>query len=150
MESLLGICERAVELALAAGADEAEVYAASGKNVEVQLQKNDIHIAKSMMSDGLGIRVFKNRSLGFAFVNSFGEEGIRESVARALGIAAAAPPDENNILPDPTPLEPVSGISDPEAERFSVDGAVEQSLAMLRPAREFDSRVAVDWGGLSG
>jgi PmbA protein len=150
MESLLGICERAVERALAAGADDAEAYAVRGKNVEVQLQKNDIQIAKSMTSDGLGIRVFRNRSLGFAFANSFGDDDIRESAERALGIAAAAPPDEHNGLPDPTPLKPVLGISDPKAERFGVEAAVEQALAMLHTAREFDSRVTVDWGGLTG
>lgn len=148
MDRLLEICEMAVDRAIAAGADEAEAYAAAGKTVEVELQKNDIQIAKSMTNDGLGIRVFKDGSLGFAFANSFGERDIAESVERAVGIAAAAPADEHNGLPEPTRLEPVDGILDPAADDFGVDSAVEQSMMMLRAAREVDCRVMVDAGGL--
>lgn len=150
MDNLLETCEKTVERAIAGGADEAEAYAVRGKSIEVELQKNDIQIAKSMTSYGLGVRVFRNGSLGFAFSNSFGEDETRESVERALGIAGAAPADEHNGLPDPTPLEPIEGISDPDAESFDVGRAVEQTLAMLNTAREFDARVTVDGGGLTG
>jgi PmbA protein len=149
MEELLQTCDKVVDLALTAGADEVEVFAVRGKEVNAELQKNDVQIAKSMESDGLGIRLFRNRSLGFSFVNSFDEEGIQESLERALGIAAAAPPDEFNGLPEQRPIEPRPGVYDPNAEGFGVGAAVEQALAMLTAARDFDSRVTVDSGGLA-
>ncbi len=149
MQELLTVCDRAVEKALAKGADEAEAFAVRGKSVTVDLQKNDLQIAKSMSGDGLGLRVFKSRSLGFAFVNNFVEESIDESVDRAIGIAKAAPPDEYNGLPEPTPIRPLDGIYNEEAETFGVDRAVEQALHMLRTAVEFDPRVSVDSGELA-
>jgi len=148
MRDLTGICERAVELARAAGADEAEAFAVDERVVNVELQKNDIQIAKSMIGNGLGIRVFRDGSLGFAYVNSFDESGVAESVDKAIGIASAAPRDDNNGLPEPTPIEPVAGLYDGAAERYGIEEAVEHSLAMLGTARDYDPRVTVDGGGL--
>lgn len=148
MEELLSTCDRAVRMALGSGADEAEAFAVRGQLIDVQLQKNDIQIAKSTASDGLGIRVFRGGSLGFAFVNSFGEDTVRESVDRAIGIAEAAPPDDLNGLPEPTPIAHRDGILDPSASSFSVEDAVELSLDMLNSARGSDPRVTVDSGEL--
>ncbi|MFH1501540.1 MAG: TldD/PmbA family protein [Candidatus Eisenbacteria bacterium] len=150
MDELLTICDRAVQAALDAGADEAEAFAVRGDRVDVQLSKNDIQIAKSIKSDGLGLRVFRGGGAGFAFANTFEEDAVRESVERALGIAGAAPPDEHNGLPDPTPLTQRDGILDPAASSFGVGEAVERALDMLRAARGSDPRVTVDAGELSG
>lgn len=150
MENLLTLCDRVIETALKAGADEAEAMAVRARDVNVELSKNDLQIARSMSGDGLGLRIFKGGSLGFAYVNSFDEPSIAESVERALGIAAGVPGDENNVLPDPTPIEPLDGILDEKAAEFGVETAVERTLAMLRTAREFDPRVTVDSGELAG
>ena len=66
MENLLTLCDRVVEAALKAGADEAEAMSVRVRDVNVELQKNDLQIARSMSGDGLGLRVFKGGSLGFA------------------------------------------------------------------------------------
>ena len=150
MENLLTLCDRAVEAALKAGADEAEAMSVRIRDVNVELQKNDLQIARSMTGDGLGLRVFKNGSLGFSYVNSFDDESMAESVDRAVGIATAAPRDEFNVLPEPTPLEPLEGILDEAAEEFGVEAAVESALTLLRTARDFDPRVTVDSGELAG
>lgn len=149
MDDLLMICDAAVEMARSAGADEAEVYAVTGRQVNADLQKNDIQIAKSMGADGLGIRVFRRGSLGFAYVNGLSEEDAHSSVERALGIAAAAPPDSYNGLPDPTPILSIDGIFDSAMESYGVEHAVEDALAMLHAAREYDERVTIDGGGVA-
>ncbi|MEA3409337.1 MAG: TldD/PmbA family protein, partial [Candidatus Eisenbacteria bacterium] len=150
MENLLTLCDRVVEAAIKAGADEAEAMSVRVRDVNVELQKNDLQIARSMSGDGLGLRIFKGGSLGFSYVNSFDDGSIAESVERAVGIAAGVPSDVNNVLPDPTPLEPIDGILDDAADEFGVEAAVERTLAMLRTAREFDPRVTVDSGELAG
>lgn len=150
MENLLTLCDRVVEAALKAGADEAEAMSVRIRDVNVELSKNDLQIARSMSGDGLGLRVFTGGSLGFSYVNSFDDESIAESVERAVGIAAGAPSDENNVLPDPTPIEPLEGILDANADEFGVEAAVERTLTMLHTAREFDPRVTVDSGELAG
>ena len=150
MENLLTLCDRVVEAALKGGADEAEAMAVRIRDVNVELSKNDLQIARSMSGDGLGLRIFKGGSLGFSYVNSFDDDSIAESVERAVAIAAGVPSDENNALPDPTPIEPIEGLLDDAADEFGVETAVERTLAMLRTAREFDPRVTVDSGELAG
>jgi PmbA protein len=150
MDDLLSICERVVESALGAGADEAEAYASAGRRVHVALQKNDLHLAKSMRTEGLGVRVFVRSRAGFAFANSLARPAAREAVERALEIARAVPADEHNGLPHPVPLETLGGLFDPEAPEYGVEQAVEQALAMLRTARDADPRVTVDSGELGG
>jgi PmbA protein len=149
MHELLSACDMVVEAACRGGADEAEAFAVRGKGVDVELQKNDIHIAKSVSGDGLGVRVFRGGRLGFAYANSLDERSARESVEKALGIASASPSDEMNGLPDPTPLATLDGLYDPAVESMGVGEAVELALSMLRAARGFDPRVTVDGGGLA-
>jgi PmbA protein len=143
---LLDICDAAIAAAITAGADDAEACAARVRSVNVQLQKNDVHIAKSADGAALGIRVIKAGRLGFSFLNRLDEPSIRESVAAALGIAAAAPADPHNVLPDPVTIEYQKGLSDPAADSFGVDRAVGAALSMLREARGYDHRVTVDFG----
>jgi len=149
MERLYHICERAVEMAVAAGADEAEAFASSGDMVDVQLQKNDLQLAKSISSEGLGLRVFREKCLGFAFANSLTDEALSDSVEEALSIAAGSPPDDHNGLPDPVPTQERRGVLDPDADAFGVEQAVQASIDMLRAARGFDPRVTVDVGELA-
>ncbi len=149
MNDLLAICDAAVDMAVSSGADEAEAYAVAGRQIDADLQKNDIQIAKSMGTDGLGLRIFRRGSMGFAYVNGFKEADARELVELALGIAATAPPDRYNGLPDPTPISQREGIFDSAMESYGVEHAVEDALAMLRAAREYDERVTIDGGGVA-
>ena len=148
MERLLRICDAAVQAATRHGADEAEAFASFGRSIDVELQKNDLQIASSAESDAVGIRVFKDRRMGFASVNTFDEVEVESAIERALGIASAAPADEHNGLPEPVAITMVDGLFDPEAEAFGMDQAVGSALDMLRAARGVDERVTVDSGQL--
>ncbi len=148
MDELLRTCDTAVGMALSAGADEAEAFAVTSQEVNAELQKNDIQVAKSMSSSGLGIRVFKNGSLGFSSVNSFGESEMREAVDRAVAIASVVPADEYSGLPEPVEVTPVDGIYDAAIESYGVEHAVKDALTMLSEAKGVDERVTIDGGGV--
>jgi PmbA protein len=138
--------EIAVKKALELGADEAEAYLIRGKEFNVSLESNDIKLAKSQTRDGIGIRVFKNRSLGFASVNVFSEPKIIEAVSNAVRLAKLTPADQYNQLPMPTPLTEVEAIYDPQAEKIGMDFALDNAAKMLKTVQNFDKRVSVDNG----
>ncbi len=148
MDELLRICDAAVGMARSAGADEAEAFAVTSQEINAELQKNDIQVAKSMSSAGLGIRVFKNGSLGFSSVNSFGESETREAVDRAVAIASVVPADRHSGLPEPAEVTPVEGIYDAAIESYGVENAVNDALMMLNEAKGVDARVTIDGGGV--
>uniref|UniRef100_A0A7C6A8K3 TldD/PmbA family protein n=1 Tax=candidate division WOR-3 bacterium TaxID=2052148 RepID=A0A7C6A8K3_UNCW3 len=143
---MIELGEIAIKKALELGADEAEVYLTRGKEFNVTIESNDIKLAKSQTKDGVGIRVFKNKSLGFASVNDLSKSKIIDAVINATRLAGLTPEDKYNQLPMPTPLTKVSGIFDPEAEKIEMDFALANATKMLKTVQEFDERIAIDTG----
>lgn len=136
--------ELAVKQALKLGADEAEAYLTRGREINVKAEANELKLATSHAKDGIGIRVFSDRALGFASVNILDEHKIEEAARAAVSLSKASPQDKHNLLPDPQPVEPVSGLYDDQAERLGLDAAISKIEKMLAAARGYDRRVMVD------
>jgi len=95
---LLEYGEFAVTEALKLGADEAEAFLTRGREVSVRAEANELKLATSHAKDGVGIRVFSDRALGFASVNIFDEQKIEEAVRAAVSLSKASPEDKHNLL----------------------------------------------------
>lgn len=142
---ILDICEFGFKKALKAGADEAEVYAATEKELTVVFERNDVNIGKGHEVSGVGIRIFKNKSFGYSSVNSLSKGEVEKAVDRALKLARASPPDKFNELPDKKPLREIKGLFDNESERFSSEQSLEYATNMFNAAKDYDDRVTIDW-----
>jgi len=134
----------AVRKALKLGADEAEAFLIRGREISVRAEANELKLATSHAKDGLGLRVFSDGALGFASVNIFDEHKIEEAVRAAVSLSKASPQDKHNLLPDPQPVEGISGLYDGQAEGVGLDKAISKVQEMLATARGYDSRVMVD------
>ncbi|MCK5547452.1 MAG: TldD/PmbA family protein, partial [Thermoplasmata archaeon] len=141
----LDICEYVVKKGLKAGADEVEVYAAKEKELSVIFERNDVNIGKAHEMSGVGIRVFKNKSLGYSSVNSLSKSEVEKAVERAMKLANAAPPDKFNELPDKKPLQKIEGLYDNDSKNFSSEQALDHATRMFRTAKDYDKRITVDW-----
>ncbi len=141
---LLPICDKVLEKAIDIGGDEVEIYSSSIKRIEVFFEKNDLQIARSQIEDGFGVRIFKNKGLGFSSVNSFEEEKITEAIENCYILAKSSPKDEFNQLPKPQKITEVKGIYDPYSKSFDTSKALESGLMLVNSAKNFDSRVTVD------
>ncbi|MFP3898927.1 MAG: TldD/PmbA family protein [Dehalococcoidia bacterium] len=142
--SILQYGEFAVEKALQLGADEAEAFMTQGREMSVKAEANKLKLASSHAKDGLGLRVFSGRALGFASVNVFDEQKIEEAAQAAVGLSKASPQDEHNLLPAPQPITKVSGLYDEQAAGFGLDQAISRVEEMLSAVGDYDSRVMVD------
>ncbi len=134
----------AVEGAIKAGADEAEAFVAQGKEISVKAEANELKLATSHARDGLGVRVFTKKGLGFASVNTLEERQIGEAVQAATSLSKASPQDEHNALPDPQPVRRIDGLHDESARGIGVDQAISILEEMLTTARGYDPRVTID------
>jgi len=141
---LLEYGELAVKNALELGADEAEAFLTRGREINVKAEANELKLATSHAKDGIGIRVFSNRALGFASVNTLDEQNIKEAVQAAVSLSKASPEDEHNVLPGPEPIVPVHGLYDSQSEKLGLEDAISKIEEMLATARGHDSRVTVD------
>ncbi|MBE0430445.1 MAG: TldD/PmbA family protein [Dehalococcoidia bacterium] len=142
--TILKYGEFAVQKARQLGADEAEAFLTQGQEISVKAEANELKLATTHVRDGVGIRVFSDRALGFASVNAFDEQKIEEAVRAAVSLSKASLKDEHNLLPEPQHIKDVGGLYDQQAERFQVDAAISMAGELLSTARGYDPRVMVD------
>jgi len=145
-DDLLSICGRVVKAGEGLGAGEVEVFVASQSSIEASFENNEMKMAKRTVSSAAGIRVFRNRSLGFASVNSLDPDRLQRALKEAVALSKNAPADENNGLPSPRPLRAVSGLYDDEIEGMGEEDVLGRAQSMLASASRVDPRVAVDGG----
>lgn len=143
---LLDICNQLVSLGLKAGADEIEVFAASQRSIEAAIEGNEVKMGRSGESAGIGVRVFRNKSLGFSSTNSLDKERLEKTVKTAIKLSKNSPPDINNALPDTSEFGFVTGLYDQEIADLDEQEVIERANRMLISAKGIDERIAVDAG----
>ncbi len=141
---MLDICEFALQQGKSFEADEVEAYAESSRTIRITIQNNSIDLARTDISEGVGVRIFKRKGLGYAFCNSLLDSDISDAVNNSVKLASAAPLDDANTLPIPHKVARLQTF-DPRAEDFEMNDALGLTIKLLDSARG-DSRVSVDTG----
>lgn len=139
--NLLGVCEQLVQLARKAGAAEAEAYAERTRDSSVRVRDGEVEQLEQASSKGVGLRVVKEKRLGFAYGTDFSKEGLRELALRAVSLAKGAARDEANALPRQFGDPAAAGEYDPAIEGISPQWKLEAARAAERGARAEDARV---------
>ncbi len=142
------------------GAAEAEVYVEFAKLIEVRTRQRELEVVQQASSLGLGLRVFKDRRMGFAYTTDLEPVVLDELVNRTVALAAQAAPRDENRLPTLlfTPQQGLE-IEDPAIEQLGVadlttmargaeDSAFgqDQRIQSVRDARAGFSTVEVHFG----
>jgi PmbA protein len=133
-----GIAEQLVKRCVKKGADAAEVYIESGRNLSLDVRKGDIETVQEAASAGAGIRVFVKGRMAFASSNDLGEKALEDAVGRAIAFARVTTADENNVLPDDPGVTEVAGLYDPRIAQVPMEEKIElakrlETLAMKDP-----------------
>ncbi|MBS4015895.1 MAG: TldD/PmbA family protein [Candidatus Latescibacteria bacterium] len=148
---MIELGELAIKKALELGADQAEAFLVKGKSFYVSFEANDIKLAKSQISDGIGIRVFKNKGLGFSSVNTLSQEKVIDTVSNAVRLANLAPADNANSLPKTSGEIPeIKDLYDPQVENLSMEQVLDYASKLLKTAINYDQRILIDSGVFAG
>ena len=145
--NLLDHCQQALDLVRKHGADQAEIFGQTTRTITSAVEKDDLQISKSQQETRIGLRAFVGSQVGFASTND--PTKLEDAARDAVTLAKASPGDPHNVLPEPTPAEPVDGLYDTAAESFSTADAVKQAIRMLETAKSVDPRVIVGEGEFS-
>ncbi|HOX06194.1 MAG TPA: TldD/PmbA family protein [Planctomycetota bacterium] len=148
MPDLKAICHQAAESARRSGAGQAEAYAHETVSRSVKIEKNDIHLASSATSCGLGVRVFVEKALGFASTNSLDSAEAARAAGAAVTVARCTMPDEANELPEKAALPAVPGLHEEALAATTMAETLDLARTMLAAARDFDRRVTIDGGSV--
>jgi PmbA protein len=112
------------------GAAEAEAFFVHGAELTVKAFDAQVESLTSAESQGVGVRVFRDSRMGFAFSSDLGEEGLRRVVAEALDACRYNEPDENNGLPEPAGAPDMPELVAADFDARSVEDRVAMALEL--------------------
>lgn len=133
--------ERLLARAKALGAEDAEVYVSSGTEFTVQVYKAEIESLVSAESRGVGLRTFREHRVGFSYTSEMEPQALDELVNEALENGRYNHADEANVLPEPTPIELLPGLTSPALAQVDPQRKIDFALEMERRAVSLDPRV---------
>jgi PmbA protein len=135
-----GTAEQLVKRCLKKGADAAEVYIETGRNLSLDIRKGDIETVQEAAASGAGIRVFVKGRMAFASSNDLGEKALGDAVGRAIEFARVTTADPDNILPDDPGTSAVDGLYDPRVGQVPMEEKIDLGKRLEKLATQ-DPRI---------
>jgi len=130
--------EEIISEAVKSGADQAEVFMKSYKNLTVDIKGQEVDSLTSSLSYGYGLRLIRNNRLGFAYATDIKE---KNSVIKQA-VESAGSSDEDSCLGLPGPSEPAKiGVYDPAISDMKEDDAINLVVLLEKSAFDTDSRI---------
>jgi PmbA protein len=144
--SLLGVAERVLELAMAAGADEAEVFALESRSLGVDIERTAVEGLSSGGDFGLGLRVLHGKRLGFGYAAE--PRLAAKAIEGALQAAHRSPVVKFHFAePHPAPAPP---RADERIQALAPETAAERARTIIEAARRVSGRIDLSGGGAGG
>jgi len=151
MNSLIEAAELAVRECGKLGADESEGFVKKQRTVEIVLERGEIQNERMKIQQGIGIRVIKDKSLGFAYASTLNRRVLRETCKEAFSLARVSPKNPDWVsLPYPKKIPPTpEGLYDDDLASLSPDEVLNIAIRGYDAVKEVDPRVSIDDGKLS-
>lgn len=140
-----GLSEQLVKKCLKLGADEAEVYIESGRNLNIRVRNGEVEMVQEAGAHGVGFRVFVQKRMAFSSCNDFSDRALEASVESAVRFAKNTTPDENNVLPDDKGITKVGKLFDPQIGQTPMEKKIEMAKKVEKLAMK-DSRITKSSG----
>lgn len=134
----LSFAEEIVAQAIRKGADEAEVFMKSYRNLSVDVKGQEVDSLNSSLSHGYGLRAIKKKRLGFAYATDPREKD--SVIQQALESAGHADEDGFLGLPEPAELSDVL-VCDPAVTELKEVDAIRLTRLLEKSALDTDSRI---------
>jgi PmbA protein len=140
--------EGIVAKAIRWGAGEAEACLENVKNFEVNIRKGEIETLTKSVARGLGLRVFIDKQLGFAYTSDLSPQAVDEAIKKAIELARITEPKPWRGLPDFGPQK-TADLDIYDASLASVPD--EKKIALAREVERIalaeDKRITNSEGG---
>jgi PmbA protein len=141
----IALTKQLVKGCLDKGADQAEVYLETSRNLSIEVRNGEIETVEEAATHGVGFRVFVGGKMAFSSCNDFSDSALENAMNKAIEFAANTTADENNVLPDDKGLTDVSGLYDPQTSQVSMDQKIELARDVEKLAMK-DSRITKSAG----
>jgi PmbA protein len=126
----LELTETLVKKSISLGADAAEVFLESNRNLSVNVLNGEIETIEEASTQGVGFRVFVEGKMGFSHCNDFSNKSLEDTIGRAIAFARLSTPDENNILTDIKEFTAIDKLFDYGISEVSMDEKIAMALEL--------------------
>lgn len=120
---------------------EYEIYVENRKKKTVETANEKLENILKAQEAGVGIRVFKNKRMGFSYTTELKEEAIKECVRKAVEVCELTPEDEGFELRAHKNYGELETYYDPEGLSLSLDDRIELLIGLERKAKARDGRI---------
>lgn len=138
MTDIFEIAHKALGYTTKAGADEAEIYCISGRSVTIDVQKDEIDLAKESLISGIGIRAIVKGAVGFSSTND--PSRVEEACILAVKSARVRKGDpEWSGLPGKKERPTVRDILDRRLVNIDIESCIEHTARMIEGSKSIPS-----------
>ncbi|MDI6731939.1 MAG: TldD/PmbA family protein, partial [Candidatus Margulisbacteria bacterium] len=125
------------------GADQAEVYFSSSSALKIDVIDQKVESIDKITDIGIGIRIIKDKKLGFAFTSEFDETILGHTTDWAINNANNSAADENWCMPEKSLEHRGQGIElfDEKIASTTITQKTELALKIEEAAHKYDKRV---------
>ncbi|MDD3365116.1 MAG: TldD/PmbA family protein [Syntrophomonas sp.] len=120
---------------------EGEAFLLYDRELSIELSGGQVETLKEADQMGLGLRVFNQGRMGFAYSSDLSPGAIEEVVRDAVSISAYTAADEFNRFPEGGQVYPVMQTFDAGIDTATLEDKIEMAREVERAARAFDNRI---------
>ena len=134
--------DRIMSLAEKYSPDQVEAYGSRNRLTTIRMAVNEIVEAKSIVLEGVSLRLILNKSVGFASSTDLSEESLSKIVEKAYKIAKAKKPDPDfKSLPEPKKAEDLQEGFDRRLMDLGLIDAVKYGKEVLKTGLKIDPEI---------
>lgn len=138
MTDIFELAQKALGYTTKAGADEAEIYCISGRSVTIDVQKDEIDLAKESLISGIGIRAIVKGAVGFSSTND--PSRVEEACILAVKSARVRKGDpEWSGLPGKKEHPAVRDILDRKLVNIDIESCIEYTAQLIEGSKSVPS-----------
>ncbi|MDO8724932.1 MAG: TldD/PmbA family protein [Candidatus Methanoperedens sp.] len=138
MTDIFEIARKSLGYAKKAGADETEIYCIRGRSVSIDVQKDEIDLAKESLISGIGIRAIVKGAVGFSSTNDLSRA--EEACILAVKSARVRKGDpEWSGLPQKKKCPVVMDVLDRRLVNIDIESCIEHTAQMIEGAKSVPS-----------
>ena len=146
-KKLLEVCKKAAVRIPGSGADQWEIFAASGIENDIEVFNGKIETLAFSDSAGLGIRIFKNHSIGYAYTAVLEDNAIDDAIGKAIANSHITKKDPLNFLPTEKDYKYKVNKADSgklfndDFLKYTIDQKIAMALELESLTRKADKRI---------
>jgi len=141
--------ENILEIAEKKGLGEVEAYLVSNKVLTIRLANNAVFESKGVHDIGVGLRVIKDKMLGFSSTADLSKKSLEKLVNAAGSTAKARKLPFKYSFPKPGKIPNVAGIYDKKLAELPPEEAVELAYDMVEASMAHDRTIKDNAGVLN-